>query len=447
MKNWEMKIFLTVFCFILFGLLYVVKATAAEFQFWYGNTGRTGEAIQSLCGDFNKSQDEHSVKCVGQGGYESAMQKAIAAYRAKKHPAIIQFFEAGTLDVLMSGAMVPVSEVIWKAGYQVDWSDYLTAATNYYATDDGRLHALPFNVSTLVFYVNDDKLHSAGVEKVPSTWEEFEQVLIKLKEFGEYCPFAYQLHPWWHLEQFSSIHGVPIASLENGYEGLEPEYVFHETLHLRMMNDLKKWHDNDLALPPHKLASGNIASAFAGGDCALLVTSTGSFSAIRQGSQSNNFNFSIHPVPHYESVKSHNTLIGGAALWVMHGFDDSIYKGVAAFLDYISKPETQLGFTKLTGFLPVTNSARKLINELDQQDLPAFGSVNVGMTSLDKEGNQYTKGIRLGSYVRFRSIWIEELEKAFNNKISIEEALLRAKRRGDKLLKRFRRVYEGEEMP
>ena len=72
-------------------------AQATNIEFWYGNTGPVETAIKAQCDAFNAAQSEHKVNCVGQGSYEVSMQKAIAAYRAKNHPVLIQFFDAGTL--------------------------------------------------------------------------------------------------------------------------------------------------------------------------------------------------------------------------------------------------------------------------------------------------------------------------------------------------------------
>ena len=45
--------------------------------------------------DFNASQDKYEVKGVYKGNYDEAMTAAIAAFRAKQHPNIIQIFRSG----------------------------------------------------------------------------------------------------------------------------------------------------------------------------------------------------------------------------------------------------------------------------------------------------------------------------------------------------------------
>ena len=139
-------------------------AGAADFEFWYGNTGRPEMAIQAHCEAFNASQDEHNILCVGQGGYEAGMQKAIAAYRSGKHPVLIQFFDAGTLDLMLSDAVIPVSDIL----PDVDWSDYNVGARSYYETSTGELFSQPTTVRrsySMQTWNNWPKLGSTSLPK------------------------------------------------------------------------------------------------------------------------------------------------------------------------------------------------------------------------------------------------------------------------------------------
>lgn len=49
--------------------------------------------------EFNASQDKYEVKGVYKGNYDEAMTAAIAAFRAKQHPNLIQIFEVGTASM------------------------------------------------------------------------------------------------------------------------------------------------------------------------------------------------------------------------------------------------------------------------------------------------------------------------------------------------------------
>ncbi|HEY9294112.1 MAG TPA: extracellular solute-binding protein, partial [Microlunatus sp.] len=65
-----------------------------------------------------------------------------------------------------------------------------------------------------------------------------------------------------------------------------------------------------------------------------------------------------------------NSTIGGASLWVMKGQKPAEYDAVAAFLDYLAKPETQVWWHKATGYVPIVKAAAdtKIVKDLQASD-------------------------------------------------------------------------------
>ncbi|MFN8722390.1 MAG: hypothetical protein ACK5YI_16320 [Rhodospirillales bacterium] len=76
-------------------LLALASAGSAEaqnrikFDYWYGLTGQLGEIMEAHCKRFNESQTKYEAVCVGQGGYDTAEQNTIAAYRSRQHPTLV----------------------------------------------------------------------------------------------------------------------------------------------------------------------------------------------------------------------------------------------------------------------------------------------------------------------------------------------------------------------
>ena len=56
---------------------------------WHAMSGKAGDAVQAQCARFNASQSEHAVRCGFQGDYARLMQKAVAAFRAGRQPALV----------------------------------------------------------------------------------------------------------------------------------------------------------------------------------------------------------------------------------------------------------------------------------------------------------------------------------------------------------------------
>ena len=415
-------------------------AYAADIEFWYGNTGRPEEAIQAHCEAFNAAQDAHTITCVGQGGYEAGMQKAIAAYRSNEHPVLIQFFDAGTLDLMLSDAVLPVSDLL----PDVDWADYNTGARGYYETSTGALFSQPYNGSTLVFYANMDMLAEVGVTEVPQTWEDVIETARLLKDNGHSCPFTTDAHPWRVLEQFSARHGEAIASNNNGYGGLDAEYTFNTGPVADHLNNLAAWREEGLVRLNEDTEAGKYNAAFNAGECAMMEASTGSFGSAREALGDA---VQMTMAPMYEGFERRNTFIGGASIWVMKGHDDADYEAAKAFLDFVRDTENQIEFTRQTGYMPVTMAALNELVDSGRAAQPEFATAEMGVASLNQPGNENSRGIRLGFYVQFRSVFQEETQKAFNGEQTMQAALDNAAMRGNELLRRFEQTYQGVELP
>ncbi|MBN9309146.1 MAG: glycerol 3-phosphate ABC transporter, partial [Devosia sp.] len=101
-------------------------AAATKFEFWYGLSGDLSERIQEMCKTFNESQPDYEIVCVSQDNYDNNLQNTIAAFRANKQPTITQIFDAGTLDLMLSDAFIPVGQLMADNGFQIDWTNYFS---------------------------------------------------------------------------------------------------------------------------------------------------------------------------------------------------------------------------------------------------------------------------------------------------------------------------------
>ena len=87
-----------------------------EIQFWHAMGGNLGETVNELAAGFNKSQSEYKVNPVYKGSYTETLTAAIAAFRAKQAPHIVQVFEVGTANMMAAkGAVYPVFQLMADA--------------------------------------------------------------------------------------------------------------------------------------------------------------------------------------------------------------------------------------------------------------------------------------------------------------------------------------------
>src|SRR5437879_10693595 len=118
-----------------------------EIQWWHALTAVLGERVNEIAAKFNASQNDYEVKAVYKGSYPEALNGAIAAYRAKQPPHIVQVYEVGTQTMLSSGAVYPVYQLMSDNKIAIDWKDLIGPVKSYYS-QGGNLYSMAFNSST-----------------------------------------------------------------------------------------------------------------------------------------------------------------------------------------------------------------------------------------------------------------------------------------------------------
>lgn len=407
-----------------------------EIEFWHAFTGRLGELVAEQVETFNASQSDYTVVATHKGNYSETLNAGIAAFRAGEQPDILMVFEVGTATMMAaSGAIKPVYEVMADAGAAFDQDAYIGSVKGYYTSSDGNMLSLPFNSSTPVLWVNRDKLQEAGIDPDTdlSTWEQVGDVLGQLKDAGVDCPMTTAWQSWIHLENFSAYHDTPFATQANGFGGVDTELALNGDAQVAHISAMGAWAQDGKFIYAGRRNEGG--ANFRAGECALFTESSAGYAGIKAEAE---FDFEVRPLPYWKAVadEPQNTIIGGASLWVMEGQSDEEYKGVAAFMNFLSSPEIQAKWHQDTGYLPITEAAADLTREQGFYD--ANPGTDVAVAQMTANGpTDNSKGLRLGSFDQIRGIIDEELEAVWSGDKSAEEALTSAKERGDQLLRRF----------
>lgn len=210
-----------------------------EIQWWHAMGGVNGERVNKIADDFNGTQSDYKVVPVYKGNYTETMTAAIAAFRAKQQPHIVQVFEVGTATMMAAkGAIYPVEDVMADAGEPFDKDAYLPAVISYYQTPDGKLLSMPFNSSTPVMWYNKDALDKAGISEPPKTWPEVYEASQKIVDAGYKCGFSFGWQSWVMLENLSAWHNMPIGTKENGFAGFDTEFTFNNDKVKKALSDV-----------------------------------------------------------------------------------------------------------------------------------------------------------------------------------------------------------------
>ncbi len=417
-----------------------IAATTAEaqteIQFWHSMGGALGDKVNELATKFNESQKDYKVVPSFKGTYPESMTAAIAAYRAGNAPHILQVFEVGTATMMAAkGAIVPVYKLMKDADEPFNPKDYLGPVAGYYTDSKGQMLSMPFNSSTVVFYVNKDAFKKAGLDpnKPPKTWKEVVAASEKLKASGQACAYTTSWPSWVHVENFSAWHNVPIGTKENGMAGTDTEFRIANPLvikHWSMISDLAK-----RGMFGYAGRTNQGGAKFSSGECAMLTESTGGQANIRREAK---FEWSVSPMPYWDDVPGapQNAIIGGASLWVMSGKTNNAYKGVAKFFAFLSRPGIQVDWHEATGYVPITNAAYDLAKKQGFYQKNPYAEVAI-KELMNKPPTANSKGLRFGNYVQGRSVIEEEFEAMVSGKKDAKTALDDAQRRGNEILRKF----------
>src|SRR3990170_2039514 len=356
-----------------------------EIHFWHAMTGQLGTSLEAQAKQFNESQGEYEVKPLRKGNYAQTLTAAIAAYRQKNPPHIVQVFEVGTQTMLMSGAVYPVYDLMKHYETPVKWNDFIKPVVGYY-TKDGKLYSMPYNSSTPIFYYNKDAFKKAGLapDKPPKTWKD--------------------------VEAYGGRGGAA-----------DPKFV--------------------------------------NGDCAMYVQSSALIGGFTRGVK---FDWGTGELPHWGApYRKATSIIGGATLWVLKGKPEAEYRGVARFLEFLAKPEQEMGWHVNTGYLAISNTAVRNLEQgyhfvrnpkqytafaqltgLPPTPPAAMAGKKAAPAKAERVATANSSGLRLGNFVQIRDVIESEMENIFAGKKSAKQGLDDAVAKSNALLKDFAATYK-----
>ncbi len=418
------------------GLMAGAAAAQTEIQWWHAMGGANGERVDRIAADFNASQDEFVVVPTYKGNYTETMTAAIAAFRAGEQPHLVQVFEVGTATMMAAeGAIYPVEQLMQDAGEPFDSSAYLPAVVSYYQTPEGELLSMPFNSSTPVMWYNADALRDAGVDSIPSTWDEVESAAQALVDNGMECGLAIGWQSWVMIENYSAWHNIAMGTQENGFAGFDTEFTFNNEAVVNRLQRLADMEDGNLFVYGGR--RGDSLPMFVNGQCGMWMNSSAYYGSMVDQADFE-FGQTMLPLDTEVADAPQNSIIGGATLWALRGHTDEEYRGLAEFLTYLSSPEVQAWWHQETGYVPITTAAYELSREQGFYDENPGTDTAIQQLSLN-EPTPASRGIRFGNFVQVRDVINEELEALWAGDQTAQEAMDNAVERGNDLLRRFER--------
>jgi len=425
------------------GLVSVIASAFAaaapiDLQFWHPALGSVDAALKKHVDAFNASQSEYRVVPTAHGTYDETFNAMIAAYRSGKQPHLVTAIGQETLTLQLSGAVYPVQDLMVDFGQKVDWSRYIQPIVSYYKSKEGKLMSLPFSASTPILWYNKDAFSKAGLTRPPETWDEVGDYATKLRAAGYPCAYGSGWQQWVHVDNYAFMQDLPVATQRNGMDGLNAEFVYNRSI-VKHIAQIQSW-VKDGRYEYLGRQSSSAIPAFISGRCAMVTTSSANFGSVSRDAK---FAYGAAMMPIEAGGKAAGpSLIGGGSIWVLKGHKPADYKGLAAFLAYLSSPDVQATWHKDTGYLPSTQDAYDKVklsgyyNEFPAQEI-AIKQLLRGTATKE------SVAVRLGSPIQYVAVIEEELEFVWSNKKTAQEAMDESVKRGNEILRRFQRQNAG----
>lgn len=369
-------------------------------EFWA--MGREGEMIQSLMPEFERRHPEIQVK-VQQIPWSAAHEKLLTAYAGDAMPDVFQLGNTWIPEFVVLNAIDSLNDRLTLAQRE----DYFQGILETNEID-GRLYGLPWYVDTRLLFYRTDVLAEAGFSAPPRTWNEWLAAMAGVKTLpgGERYALLLPMNEW----------QVPvILGLQLGAELLRDEARFGNFRSDAFRQAFRFYLDifrRGYSPAVSEAQVANLYQEFANGFFAMYVTgpwNIGEFE--RRLPKALQDQWATAPMPAPDMNYPGLSLAGGASLAIAlsSGHKDQAWK----LIEFLSEPQQQLTFYRLTGDLPPRRSAWR------QPDLATVARAQAFKTQLERA----VSTPKIPEWERIASKIAHYAEKAVRGELTEERAL------------------------
>ncbi|WP_068085011.1 ABC transporter substrate-binding protein [Polycladidibacter stylochi] len=220
----------------LFALASTANAQPTAEVLHYWTSGGEAKAVQALKKDFEAKGGKWIDAPVAGGGGDAQAAVLRARVLSGDPPAAVQIKGVNIRDWAEAGALADLSAVANK----YHWDDILPKQLQDIVKYEGHYVAVPVNVHRVDWIWANPKVLAKVDAKVPTTWEEFNQVAEKLKAAG-IIPLAHGGQPWQDGTVFETVVlgiGGP-DFYKKAFVDLDPEALNSDTM-VKVFDEMRK---------------------------------------------------------------------------------------------------------------------------------------------------------------------------------------------------------------
>jgi multiple sugar transport system substrate-binding protein len=309
--------------------------------------GREGEVLSQLMPGFEKEHPDIHVE-VQQIPWTAAHEKLLTAYVGDATPDIAMLGNTWVPEFVALNSLAPLDSFADKST-EIRRDDFFSGIWKTNVVD-GKTYGIPWYVDTRLIFYRSDLLAKAGYKEFPKTWADWTVAMKKMKSqmTDKQFPLLMPTNEWPQPVMFALEAGSPILRDGGRYGAFEqPPFKKGFDFYLGL-------YQQGFASPVSSSQVSNLFQEFERGNIAMYISGPwyiGEFKSRLDSSVQNKW--STAPMPGINGPGV--SMAGGSSLSL---FAASQHKKEAwLVMEYLSRPQVELQFYKLTGDLPPRKSS------------------------------------------------------------------------------------------
>jgi len=309
--------------------------------------GREGEVLSQLIPGFEKEHPDIHVE-VQQIPWTAAHEKLLTAYVGESTPDIAMLGNTWVPEFVALNSLAPLDSFVARSK-EIRRDDFFPGIWKTNVVN-GKTYGVPWYVDTRLIFYRTDLLAKAGYKTFPTTWADWVTAMKKMKSqmSARQFPLLMPTNEWPQPVDFALEAGSPILR-DGGRYGAFEQPAFRKGFDYYI-----GFYRQGLASPLSTSQVSNLYQEFERGNIAMFISGPWYIGELKNRLDSSVQNkWSTAPMPGINGLGV--SMAGGSSLSL---FAASQHKAEAwKVMEYLSRPQLELEFYKLTGDLPPRISA------------------------------------------------------------------------------------------
>ena len=357
------------------------------------------DTITPFIEQFQEMYPNITVEHTQPGGYDEVRDTIKTELTVGEQPNIAYCYPDHVAMYNRSGKVITLDQFIEHEVYGLTDAQIADFIEGFY--NEGRqfgddwMYTLPFSKSTEVLYYNKTFFDEHNL-KVPTTWEEMEEVCRQIKEIDPACtPLGYDSENNWFItmcEQYKS-----------GYtSATDPHYIFDNATNREFVKMFSRWHSEGLVTTKELNGAAYTSGLFVEKKSYMSIGSSAGATHQRPAATDGEYLFEvgIAPIPQVDK-NNPKVLSQGPSLVILDSGDTQENIATWLFMKYlVTNVNLQAAFANASGYVPVLKSVTEVPTFKAKLDA-ADGGNNIAYLSmkvcLEQEKYYYTSPAFNGS--------------------------------------------------